>query len=332
VLPLDAGGAPIDAPFTINDRFGRTGWLYGFHLQDEWRITERLTLNLGARWDQMVEFVTAGQISPRVNLVWRPTDTTTLHAGYARTFTPPQQELVQPGTIQQFVGTSNAPFSLENGAVRPERAHRFDVGVSQRFGPNLTLGIDAYYKDVRDLLDYGQFGNALIFTPFNYRQGKIYGVEFSGNWRSERWLVYGNLALSRSVGRDIRSAQYTFEPEELDYISRKYVRTDHDQLITGSAGAVWRATEDTRLAATMLYGNGLRRGFANSEKLSPYATFNLGLSQDFNLPDGGRWTARLDVVNLFDERYQLRDGSGIGVGAPQFGTRRGVFAGLSRAF
>ncbi|MBL6456519.1 TonB-dependent receptor [Belnapia sp. T6] len=332
VLPLDASGAAIDDPTTLRDRFGRTGWLYGGYLQDEWRITDRVTLNLGARWDQMVEGVAAGQLSPRVNLVWRATEATTLHAGYARTFTPPQFELVPGTTVERFLGTTGAPATLTNDPVRPERAHRFDIGVSHRVTQRLTLGVDAYYKDVEDLLDYGQFGNALIFTPFNYRRGRIYGVEFSGNWRGEHWLVYGNLALSRSMGKDIRSAQFTFDPEELAYIQGKYVRTDHDQLVTGSAGAVWRGWEGGRLSGSMLYGNGLRRGFANSEKLAPYATFNLGLQQDFTGPDRGRWTARLDLINVFDTSYQLRDGSGIGVGAPQFGTRRGVFAGLSRAF
>jgi outer membrane receptor protein involved in Fe transport len=332
VLPLDAMGNAIDDPFTINDRFGRTGWLYGFYLQDEWRITERLTLNFGARWDQMVEFVTHGQISPRVNLVWRPTDTTIVHAGYARTFTPPQFELVQTPTIQRFVGTTGAPANLQNDPVLPERANRFDAGVSQRVTENLTLGVDAYYKNVHDLLDFGQFGNALIFTPFNYRRGKIYGVEFSGNWRSERWLVYGNFAISRSMARDIVSAQFTFDPEELAFINSKFIRTDHDQLLTGSAGAIWRGWEGGRLSADMLYGNGLRRGFANTEKLPPYATFNFGVAQDFIGPDGGTWTARVDLINAFDTIYQLRDGTGIGVGAPQFGLRRSIFAGLSRAF
>lgn len=40
--------------------------------------------------------------------------------------------------------------------------------------------------------------------------------------------------------------------------------------------------------------------------------------------------ARLDVVNVFDEVYELRDGSGIG--APQFGQRRGLYGGLTLAF
>jgi outer membrane receptor protein involved in Fe transport len=35
-------------------------------------------------------------------------------------------------------------------------------------------------------------------------------------------------------------------------------------------------------------------------------------------------------VNVFDKIYELRDGSGIGVFAPQFGPRRGYFFGLSK--
>ncbi|HYI84462.1 MAG TPA: TonB-dependent receptor, partial [Acetobacteraceae bacterium] len=332
VFGLDTAGEAVEPPFSLDDRQGRTGWQYGFYLQDEWRVTERVTVNVGLRLDRIEQYTTNGQVSPRINAVWRPTETTTLHAGYARTFTPAQPELIASPVLERFVGTTNAPFSLENGLPRPERAHRFDVGVSQQVTPAWTLGVDAYYKDVRDLLDFGQFGGALIFTPINYRQGKVYGVEFSTTYRADPVLLYGNLALSRSVGRDIRSAQFNFEPEELAYIRNKFVRTDHDQLITGSAGAVWRAWEGGRLSASMLYGSGLRRGFANTEKLTPYATFNFGVQQDLSLPDGGLWTVRFDVLNVFDREYQLRDGTGIGVGAPQFGARRGVFAGLSRAF
>jgi outer membrane receptor protein involved in Fe transport len=236
--------------------------------------------------------------------------------------------------LERFVGTTNEPSTLENGVPRPERAHRFDVGVSQRITPAWTVGVDAYYKNVRDLLDFGQFGGALIFTPINYRKGHVYGVEFTSTWRADPVLLYGNLALSRSIGRDIRSAQYNFEPEELEYIRGKYVRTDHDQLVTGSAGAVWRAWEGGRLSASLLYGSGLRRGFANSEKVAPYATVNFGVQQDLALPGGGGglWRLRFDVLNAFDSEYRLRDGTGIGVGAPQWGARRGFFGGLSRAF
>ncbi len=65
----------------------------------------------------------------------------------------------------------------------------------------------------------------------------------------------------------------------------------------------------------------------------PYATVNLGISREFQLsPDQKPLTVRFDAVNLFDEIYELRDGSGIGVFAPQYGPRRGFYVGLSQKF
>ena len=43
-------------------------------------------------------------------------------------------------------------------------------------------------------------------------------------------------------------------------------------------------------------------------------------------------TLRFDIINLFDTVYLIRDGSGIGVFAPQYGPRRGFFAGMSKKF
>jgi hypothetical protein len=41
---------------------------------------------------------------------------------------------------------------------------------------------------------------------------------------------------------------------------------------------------------------------------------------------------RADVVNVLDRVYEIRNGTGVGVGAPQFGARRGLFFGLSKDF
>ena len=43
-------------------------------------------------------------------------------------------------------------------------------------------------------------------------------------------------------------------------------------------------------------------------------------------------TIRADVLNLFDKNYQIRSGAGVGVGAPQWGQRRGFFAGITKKF
>ena len=156
-------------PLRIADRGGRTGWLYGGYVQDEWRIDRDADAEPRRALGPDGGIRHRRATSPRVNLVWRPTGTTTLHAGYARTFTPPQFELVQNADPCRVPEHHQRRPQPEQRPARPERAHRFDVGASQQlFGGNLTLGVDAYYKHVRDLLDFGQFGNALIFTPFNY--------------------------------------------------------------------------------------------------------------------------------------------------------------------
>ena len=58
---------------------------------------------------------------------------------------------------------------------------------------------------------------------------------------------------------------------------------------------------------------------------------NAGVSHEFKWsPDAKPMTVRFDIVNLFDKIYELRNGSGIGVFAPQYGARRGFFAGISQ--
>ncbi len=86
------------------------------------------------------------------------------------------------------------------------------------------------------------------------------------------------------------------------------------------------------LYADLLYQNGLRSGFANTEKLPAYYPLNLGLSHRFDIPGFTAMTVRFDVVNLLDQAYEIRDGSGIGVGAPQWGSRRGCYGGVTFAF
>jgi len=80
----------------------------------------------------------------------------------------------------------------------------------------------------------------------------------------------------------------------------------------------------------MIYGSGMRRGFANTEHVPAYTQVNLGVSREFAVPGAKPITLRFDIVNLFDTIYEIRDGTGIGVFAPQFGPRRGFFVGLSQ--
>jgi outer membrane receptor protein involved in Fe transport len=324
---LPASGA--DTPFTITDNDSKLGGLAGIYLQDEWRITDKLTLNYGLRFDQMWQYVNANQLSPRVNIVYKPFDGATIHAGYARYFTPPEQALAGPVNVQAYVPTLTAPATTQQSPVLPERSHYFDAGVVQTIAPGFQVGVDAYYKIAKDLLDDGQFGPGLVLNAFNYQRGENYGVELSASYSNGNFKAYGNFAWAQQVATNIVSNQYLFGADELAYISNHYVFTDHDQTYTGSAGAsyLWQGT---RYSADLIYGSGLRNGDFNTDHVAPYATVNLGASHEFDVPDLGKVTARFAVVNLFDTTYLIRDGSGIGVFAPQYGERRGFYVGLSK--
>ena len=324
---LPASG--MDAPFTISDENSKLGWIAGLYLQDEWRITNALTLNAGLRFDQMWQYVNANQLSPRVNLVYKPFTGTTFHAGYARYFTPPPQALAGPVNVAAFVPTFTPPDTTQQVPVKPERSHYFDAGVLQTLLPGLQVGIDGYYKIAKDLLDDGTFGPGLVLNAFNYEKAANVGVELSTTYMSGNFKAYGNLAWARQLATNIVSNQYLFGADELAYIANHYVYTDHAQTWTGSAGAsyLW---DGTRYSADLIYGSGLRSGDFNTDHVPAYTQVNIGASREFDLPNFGKFAARAAVVNLFDTVYLIRDGSGIGVFAPQYGPRRGFYFGLSK--
>jgi outer membrane receptor protein involved in Fe transport len=323
-------GLPLP-PVTLYDTSSKLGWLFGAYVQDEWKITDNLTLNAGLRFDQMWQYVDANQFSPRISLTWVPFDGTTFHAGYARTFTPPQQVIAAPTNIALFQGTVAAPAVTQNDPVLPERAHVFDAGVVQKVWPvpGLEVGLDGYFKLATDLLDDGQFGQAYVLDGFNYAKANNLGLEFKANYVNGNLKLYGNVAWARQLGTNIVSNQFLFDPDELAYIASHYINTDHSQILTASAGGSYK-WYDTTFTASMIYGSGLRSGFANLDHVPSYTQVNIGVSHDFHIAPDKPTTLRFDVVNLFDNIYEIRDGSGIGVFAPQFGPRRGFFFGISQ--
>jgi len=327
----DDGNQTSTTPITIVDNSAASGVTYGLYAQDEWQATTSLTVNYGVRFDHVGTVVSEKQWSPRVGLVYDLSHDTRVHVGYARYFTPPPTEKIDTTSVAKFLGTTNALPSDADTSVRSERSHYFDLGVSHQLTPAITVGLDAYYRKVRNLQDEGQFGNALIYSAFNYDEGRVRGVELSASYRKDGLQLYANAALSRAEGRNIVSGQFNFDPDELAYIASHWVHLDHDQSLTGSVGAsyAWGAT---RVGVDGLYGSGLRRGFANSEHLPSYTQVNLSASHAFAIDGLGKLEARIAVINLFDRVFELRDGSGIGVGAPQFGPRRGVYAGLTASF
>lgn len=336
--PLPPTNLAYDVPIAIIDNRQNTASTYSGYVQDEWDVLPEVTLNFGVRYDEYQAFSHGSQISPRANAVWKPLDSTTLHIGYARYYSPPPFELVGSEDVTRFIGTSATPAVAVDTTPTAERANYYDAGVEQKFWDSLTVGLDTFLKRSVDLIDEGQFGAPIILTPFNYKSGNQYGAELTANFTSGPLSAYGNLAMIHALGEDIVSSQFNFGPDELSYIADHYIHLDHEQVLTVSGGVSYD-WEDSVFSVDLIYGSGLRANFVlpngqsipNGAHLPAYTQVNLGVSHAFGVDGVKGFTARLDVTNVFDAAYEIRNGTGVGVGAPQWGPRRGFFVGLSKA-
>jgi outer membrane receptor for ferrienterochelin and colicins len=333
------------APTTIIDNGTATEWIYSAYLQDEWKPLPDFTVNYGLRFDKFTAYTADKQVSPRLNVVWQALADTTVHAGYSRYMSPPPFELVGGKDVTLFAPTSSPPLSPNSAPPQAEHANYYDAGVQQKVTHELTLGVDTYYKQSTNLVDEGQFGAPIILTPFNYRYGKQYGAEFTTNYTAGALSAYLNLAVQSAKGKDIDSAQFNFSQTDLNYIASNWIHLDHEQQHTASGGVSY-IREGTRVSADFLMGSGLRadlelppgrtNGYGgddipNGEHLPYYTQANAGISHVFDITNAGTLTARFDVINALDKIYEIRNGTGVGVGAPQFGPRRGFFFGLSKS-
>jgi outer membrane receptor protein involved in Fe transport len=368
VEPLDSAGNAIDTPETIVDAADKFGYQVGVYLQDEWKLLPTLTLNYGARFDQIWQWVDKNQLSPRAAVQWQPWWSSVLHAGYSRNFTPPDQALGRPAQPQLLNNTTGETQVLNSGSILPERSDVFDAGIVQQLLPRcptaadqptkapppaatncpaLEVGVDAYYKYATDLIDDGQFGQATLLSAFNYAQGIVKGIEFKGKFTMGNFTLYTNWAMGYEKAKDPVSNQSFFSAADFNYASNYWIYTDHTQLLTGSGGLSYLFADThnpwldgTKITSTMIYGSGLRSDLIlpnggdipNGDHAPAYTQVNLGISHEFKDTgwDPKPFTVRFDVVNLFDTSYIIRTGTGIGVFAPQYGPRRGYFVGFTQ--
>lgn len=315
----------------ISDNGKQATQLYGAYLQDEFKALENLTLNFGARFDAYRGNVNEQQLSPRFGAVFDVSKKTKIFGGYARYFSPIRSELLSNSSLQKYARTVAAPEVSANDKVRPERSNYYDLGVSHKLNENFSVTLDSYYKQTQHLLDEHQFGNAQIFSQFNYDKARSYGIELGGDYRFENFSAFANFSTQRTRAQNINSAQYIAHEEDIAAAARGPVFVDHDQTYAASFGANYLRNKIT-YSLDGFYGSGLRTNEGNTNTLPGYLQINGSVARDFDLALIGKTNFRFAMINIFDEIYQLSNGSGIGVKASKYGPRRTSYLILSKNF
>ena len=321
VFPVDANGNQTsDVPTHITANTSATNLVGGIYVNDLWQITNQLKLNAGIRWDVLTGFTRSSQFDPTINISYEPFSGTTLHAGFARYMQVPSFQGIAPEASKAFAGTTGEAGPA--GTVNPvtEDDYEFDVGIVQRVTPSLTISEDNFYEITRHYLDTGQFGTVPIFAPFNYGHGHIYGVEVAATYKANDLSVYANLTFGKNLQTGVRTGQFNFDPDELDYINHHFIVLDHQPIIGISAGAsyTWKPYS---FSVDAVYSSGLRGGFADQEQLPAVFQINVSAERSFKIPGLGELIDRITILNLVDRTNLIRPSEGIGIFQSAYGPR-----------
>ena len=89
-------------------------------------------------------------------------------------------------------------------------------------------------------------------------------------------MTYG-----QSLQYGIASGQFNFDPQELAYITKRFV-LDHQPLVGVTTGLTY-TTKPWTFSLQGLYSSGLRGGFADSQKLPSVLQFDVGIARTFDV-------------------------------------------------
>jgi outer membrane receptor protein involved in Fe transport len=155
-----------------------------------------LTWEAGVRYEttklDITDFTEAAEVPTQANDYekWLPsasikfdlTPRDRITASVARTNRRPDFNYISPALLEEEVGDSDL---LGNPQLGPETAWGVDVGYERRIGRTGVVGVNAFYRDVTDLIELTNTGEegsegegTFIYQPQNVGDGKVWGIEF----------------------------------------------------------------------------------------------------------------------------------------------------------
>jgi outer membrane receptor protein involved in Fe transport len=182
-LPVDGGLNTIDEtriePFVRFDgEVGALEWEAGLRYQrTETEIDDRTVDPADRRSETRY-----GELLPSAHLRWNLDDRQRLSLSVARTMRRPGFDRLSPALLTGELGENDL---LGNPDLRPETAWGVDLGWERRLGRRGVVGLNAFYRDVRDLIEIANTGvegdegpGTFVLQPRNTGDGKVWGLEF----------------------------------------------------------------------------------------------------------------------------------------------------------
>ncbi len=122
-----------------------------------------------------------GVFLPSAHLRWNLDDSNRVTASVARTMRRPGFDQISPALILAELGDNDL---LGNPDLEPETAWGFDLGWERRLGSRGIVGVNAFYRDISNLIEIANTGvegdegpGTFVLQPRNTGDGEVWGVE-----------------------------------------------------------------------------------------------------------------------------------------------------------
>jgi hypothetical protein len=236
------------------------GGSVGVYVQDAWQASDRLTLDLGLRFDRFSLVTTASQVSPRLNAAYRIGNATLLHASFNRLFVPPPIEhlLASSAGLTEAIGEIGFPLP----ALPASRETQIEAGVSRLLRSGARAVATAYYRATDDPVHTTIWPDSRIYTYASFDRARAWGLESRLDVPVVEKLglsAYLNYALGRVHFYGPVTGGFIAEPEHIADAAR--FLAPMDQTHTLAAGLAYRHPSSGFWAGvTAEYGSGTPMG------------------------------------------------------------------------
>jgi outer membrane receptor protein involved in Fe transport len=165
-------------PFVrIDGQSGRVEWETGLRYQYTDLSIEDFTVDAE---DQRAD-TDYGILLPSAHLRFNLDESQRITASVARTLRRPDFNQLSPALLTAELGDNDL---LGNPELEPEKAWGIDLGWERRIGRGGVVGINAFYRDIADLIEIANTGlegdegpGTFVLQPRNSGDGEVWGVE-----------------------------------------------------------------------------------------------------------------------------------------------------------
>jgi len=290
-----------DSGLTITQMEKPSGNLEAFFLEDQWSLTNWITVSGGIRLTHFSSALRENAASPRAGTAIRiPKLRWILRAYYGRYYQAPPLDTISGRLLRLLVDPQTGILPL-----RGERDEQREVGLTIPVR-NWIFDFSNFRTNARNFFDHSVIGNSNIFFPLTIASARIRGWEATARsprlWRrAQIRLVYSNQS---AQGRGIVTGGLTdFSSPD----SNEFFYLDHDQrntvAVSGEVSLPWRSWA----SANISYGSGFLDG--NGPRHKPqHTTADFALGKCF----GERWSLTFTALNIANRRYLLDDSNTFG--------------------